>query len=122
MKSKFAMASSTAIIVVATALAGCTITPPTAEQHRQHHPESTASQGRMGMAGSKGMMMSDADMKSMCQMHEQMMRAKTPEERKAIMAEHMKSMSPEMRQRHMEMMQSHMQMMQDYMKNQPPGQ
>lgn len=78
--------------------------------------------GGMGMmGGGKGMMMSDADMKSMCEMHEQMMRAKTPDEQRAVMAEHMKKMPPEIRHRYMERMHSHMQMMQEYMKNQPPG-
>jgi hypothetical protein len=42
---------------------------------------------------------------AMCRdMHTQMMNAKTPQERQAMMAEHMKNMSPEMMQ-HCPMMQ-----------------
>lgn len=133
MKSTFAMAASTAILVAA-ALAGCTTMSSAQEDHIRHHPATDASQrgmgmaggmgmmgGGMGMGGGRGMMMPDADMKSMCEMHEQMMRANSPEEQNAIMAEHMKNMPPQMRQQYMGMMQSHMQMMQEYMKNQPPG-
>lgn len=39
------------------------------------------------------------DAKAMCEMHKGMMAGKTPQERQAMMDEHMKSMSPEMRQR-----------------------
>ncbi|QAU35955.1 hypothetical protein EKL02_03495 [Janthinobacterium sp. 17J80-10] len=73
--------------------------------------------GSMG----KGMMMSDAEMKSMCEMHEKMMGAKTPEERRSMMTEHMKTMSPETMKKHMEMMQSEMQMMKEHMGSQAPG-
>ncbi len=64
----------------------------------------------------KGMMMSDAQMTSMCDMHMKIMNAKTPEERKALMAEHLKSMPPEMKQYHLEMMQ----MMKEHMGSQMP--
>ena len=57
--------------------------------------------GMMGQGGAAGQM----DMKSMCEMHDRMKNARTPEERSAMMDERMKNMSPEMRQRHMEMMQ-----------------
>ena len=57
--------------------------------------------GMMGQGGAAGQM----DMKSMCEMHDRMMSARTPEERSAMMNERMKNMSPEMRQRYMEMMQ-----------------
>lgn len=56
------------------------------------------------------------DMQAMCDVHDKMMRAKTPEERQAIMDEYMKNMPPEMRQQHMQMMQQHMQMMQQQCK------
>lgn len=52
----------------------------------------------MGMGAGpmgRGMMMSDAEMKSMCDMHEKMMGAKTPEERRAMMTEHMGTQTPE---------------------------
>lgn len=39
------------------------------------------------------------DPQAMCEMHRNMMAGKTPQERQAMMDEHMKSMSPEMRQR-----------------------
>lgn len=63
-----------------------------------------ASQG--GSAGHAGHteMMGQMDMNSMCTMHHNMMAKKTPEERDAMMNEHMKSMSPEMRRKHMAMM------------------
>lgn len=49
------------------------------------------------------MPMSAMDMTAMCDMHKEMMGGKTPEQRQAMMAKHMKSMSPEMQQ-HMQMM------------------
>ena len=77
----------------------------------------------------------DMQMKSMQEMHEKMMAAKTPEERQTLMAEHMKamqggmammgqmkmpdakgsgkSMSPEMMGKRMDMMEMMMQMMMD---------
>ena len=44
------------------------------------------------MASHDHMAMMDAQMKSMREMHEKMMNAKTPDERNKMMAEHMKSM------------------------------
>lgn len=44
------------------------------------------------MAAPNHMAMMDAQMKSMREMHEKMMSAKTPDERNKMMAEHMKSM------------------------------
>jgi hypothetical protein len=64
---------------------------------------------------------SDREMANMCAMHEKMISAKTPEERQALMAEHMKSMPPEMMQRHMEMMQSQSPMMCGHGGNRAPG-
>lgn len=119
-------------IAAAGLLAGCTTAPamPMGGGHSMamHSPEQM---GRM-----------DAHMKSMQAMHEKMMAAKTPEERNAMMAAHMKSMkdgmammkempaqgmrgmpgmTAEMAARHqaidkrMEMMQSMMDMMMDRM-------
>lgn len=45
------------------------------------------------------------NMMAMCDTHRRMMGATTPEERKAMMDERMKNMSPEMMQKHMDMMQ-----------------
>ncbi len=114
-----------------------------ADDHQAHHPAGTASapatkampgQGRPDMARM------DAQMKAMHEMHSKMMAAKTPAERDALTAEHMKimqdgmtmmnGMSPggmggpgatkgDMAARHqamearMEMMQATMQMMMD---------
>jgi hypothetical protein len=100
------------MLAASAALSGCA---GLREQHEQHHPEaaSAASQGTMGRGGpgggQMGMMgsgeqMGGMDMKSMCEMHDRMMNAKTPEERNAMMNEHMKNMSPEMRERQIEMM------------------
>lgn len=73
------------------------------EQHDSHHPASAASEqvtqaspstpgiGK-GMGGMAPMQGGADQMKAMQQMHEQMMAAKTPDERNALMAEHMKLM------------------------------
>ena len=82
----------------------------------------------------------DAQMKAMHEMHQKMMAAKTPEQRKALMAEHMKlmqggmsmmsEMSPggakcdmgehqQQMEKRMQMMQSMMQMMMDRMSAAP---
>jgi hypothetical protein len=68
-------------------LAGCTALPSTdGEQdkdHLLHHPPAApASTG----------MKSDQQMAQMREMHQKMMAAKTPQERQALMAEHMKAM------------------------------
>lgn len=86
---------------------------------------STEQMGRMGSAspngqkgmmggdtnGQKGMMGSGAnsqmgmmDKKSMCEIHNKMMTARTPAERTAMMDDRMKNMSPEARQKHIETM------------------
>lgn len=54
-------------------------------------------QGAIGQTGT-------AEMQTMCSMYRNMAKARTPEERQAMMDEHMRQMSPEMQQRHMEMM------------------
>lgn len=58
--------------------------PPTpVDEHAAHHPEASASAPRAAM---------EPRMKAMQEMHQKMMNAKTPEERNALMAEHMKAM------------------------------
>jgi hypothetical protein len=110
MKSIFQRAGSLVFaLVAATALTGCAAMQ---DEHLQHHPAaaSATSPGGMGQGGPAGQMgmMSGADgqmdMKSMCEMHNKMMGSKTPEQQKAMMDDHMKSMSPEMKQHHMDMM------------------
>jgi hypothetical protein len=131
----------TVTIVAAAAtwgLAGCAQTPL---DHAAHHPDAAA----MPMAGPGGAMTHmDAHMKAMREMHDKMMRAKTPEERNALMAEHRKLMQEgmdmmggmggmqgkgpmagdmatrhQMMEKRMEMMQSMMQMMMDRMPQAP---
>lgn len=90
-------------------------------------------------AGAGRMAMMDDKMKNMRGMHEKVMRAKTPEERRALMQDHMKSMREgmgmmegmssmrcmeqseaqchEMMEKRMEMMQSMMQMMMEHLPN-----
>lgn len=124
MKAKFSYAMPAALVLAAITLTACVTDPAAQTRHRQHHPDAAVTQGKMGMGAGpmgKGMMMSDAEMKSICDMHEKMMGAKTPEERRSLMTEHMKTMSPETMKKHMEMMQSEMQMMQEHMRTQTPG-
>ena len=66
-------------------LAGCA-----ADMHSAHH-------------GNGPVPMSSMDMTAMCDMHKEMMSGKTPEQRQAMMAKHMKAMSADMQQ-HMRMM------------------
>ena len=114
-----------------------------ADDHQAHHPAGTASApAAKAMPGKTGpdMARMDAQMKAMHEMHDKMMAAKTPADRDALTAEHMKimqdgmtmmnGMSPggmggtgamkgDMTARHqtmearMEMMQATMQMMMD---------
>lgn len=97
MKSLFSLSMLTAAVLVTTTLTGCA-TGPVPQQ----------SQKPMG-----SMPMSSSDMMAMCQdMQTQTTNAKTRQERQAMMAEHMKNMSPEMKQ-HCQMM------MQDQQGSQP---
>lgn len=117
-----------------------------ASQHQGHHPSEPGSPAAKNIAPastadrpSQDMPGMDAQMKAMREMHEKMMAAKTPEQRKAMMAEHMKVMQSSMKmmgemsqsganamkcdmgehqqqmEKRMEMMQSMMQMMMDRM-------
>ena len=73
----------------------------TADEHKAHHPAGSASPASTQMkAAAKpagagqmaGMAKMDEHMKAMQAMHEKMLAAKTPEERQALMGEHMKLM------------------------------
>ncbi|WGG52355.1 hypothetical protein [Rugamonas sp. DEMB1] len=99
MKSAHRFAPSAALIATLLALAGCA-TPQ--DEHRGHHPQSAAPAGgaKTGAHGEMPMM----EMKRMCEMHANMMRGKTPEERQAMMAEHMKGDSAETMKKKMTMM------------------
>jgi hypothetical protein len=148
-------------ISIFSAVAAITMTTPAwaanDEQHDSHHPTSAASEqitqaspstpgiGK-GMGGMAPMQGGADQMKAMQQMHDQMMAAKTPEERNALMAEHMKLMQSGMNmmggmggmgagaangkpadmaarqgmlEQRMDMMQSMMQMMMDRMPSTP---
>jgi hypothetical protein len=119
------------------------------DQHKAHHPAGAASAAMPAPAtgkpaGMPDMTMMDQHMKAMQAMHEKMSSAKTPAEREALMAEHMKlmqegmsmmgGMAPgkapasaaacqQMMDKRMDMMQSMMQMMVDRMPMSPaaPG-
>jgi hypothetical protein len=81
-------------VFVAALLAGCA-----AIGGEPHRPTGTThGSGSMGAGG-------NMDMQAMCEMHTKMMAGKTPQERKAMMDERMKSMSAEERQRMEAMMQ-----------------
>lgn len=61
---------------------------------------SPGSMGNMGgMSGMTGTSGGQMDMQAMCDKHKGMMASKSPAEQQAMMADHMKSMSPEMRTR-----------------------
>ncbi|HEY4542072.1 MAG TPA: hypothetical protein VIG66_06855 [Noviherbaspirillum sp.] len=82
------------------ALSGCA----SHGMHRAHH------EGGQGMHGKK-------DMHAMCAQHGHMMGA-TPEQRRAMMEEHLKTMSPEMKQQHLQMMREQVQMLEQHMQSQ----
>jgi hypothetical protein len=139
---KLATSLAVALAVAITTAQSWAATP--AEQDA-HHPAGAAStntaktmpsNSKLAMAGM------DSQMKSMQEMHNKMMAAKTPEERNALMAEHMKTMQDgmtmmngmsssgmsgmsgmpkdmatrhQMMEKHMEMMEKHMEMMQSMM-------
>ncbi len=111
-------------------------------QQDAHHPAASASTSKvMPGKASSDMSAMNTQMKAMGDMHDKMMAAKTPEDRNALMAEHMKTMQDsmammtgmsagttgdakgmqksdmtthhQMMEKRMEMMQSMMQMMMD---------
>ncbi len=67
-------------------------------EHVQHHPTESAKKASKAAATKpksmvkESMAAMDSKMKVMREMHEKMMAAKTPEERKTLMADHMKAM------------------------------
>ena len=116
------------------------------KEHAAHHPEGASAPGAKATPpkpATAAPAQMDMQMKSMQEMHEKMMAAKTPEERQALMTEHMKSMqggmammsqmkapdakggsksmSPEMMGKRMDMMEMMMQMMMDREGMKPPA-
>jgi len=105
------------------------------KEHAAHHPEGASAPAAKATPKAAAPAQMDMQMKSMQEMHEKMMATKTPEERQALMTEHMKSMqggmammgqmkapdakgsgkpmSPEMMGKRMDMMEMMMQMMMD---------
>lgn len=129
-------------IALAVAITGAQAWAANHDKHDGHHPASAASAPAAKTPPGKAapaMARMDTQMKAMREMHDKMMAAKTPEERSALMAEHMKTMqdgmammkgmSPDgmagmqgdatarsqMMEKRMEMMESMMQMMMDRM-------
>ena len=82
-------------LVLAITVVSASAWAATDDQHQSHHPAdaatSTAAKAMPGKAG-PDMARMDTQMKAMQEMHDKMMAAKTPEERNALMAEHMKTM------------------------------
>jgi len=121
-------------VLAVASLVGCASMPGNApkepEEHAAHHPAGVAS-------GAPAPAQYDRQMKMMQEMHQKMAAAKTPEERAALMADHMKTMregmammgqmhggtmgggpgpmsaDPEPMKRRMDMMEMMMQMMMD---------
>lgn len=86
------------VLSIAIASASLGAFAQTAAEHTQHHPEEPAKKATKAVtpkAPSKSadsMAAMDNQMKTMREMHEKMMATKTPDERKALMADHMKAM------------------------------
>ena len=70
-----------AVAAIMLAGAGCATQKPSDEEHAAHHPQAGPPAAKVSQ-----------QMKTMEGMHQKMMAAKTPEERQALMAEHMKAM------------------------------
>lgn len=124
-------------LVLAIAIPGALTWAAQEDQHAGHHPAAAAAAPPSKAVPGKSaadMARMDNQTKSMAQMHDKMLAAKTPEERNALMAEHMKTMqegmsmmngmSPggmkgdmatrqQMTEKHMAMMGATMQMMMD---------
>ena len=85
------------------ALSGPAVLAAEKIDHAAHHagvamPSATSSAAAASeRAEQESMMKMDAQMKSMDEMHSKMMNAKSPEERKAMMADHMKTMQDSMK-------------------------
>lgn len=93
-----------AAVIGSATLAACAQTPQSTEaEHAQHHPQGAASApmaskpaaqppGAKPAMTPEQIVTMDKHMKAMEETHQKMMSAKTPEERQAAMAEHMKQM------------------------------
>jgi hypothetical protein len=88
--------ASTFAAVLAVALVACAQAPTVAgasPEHASHHPAAASTQGAAATpAQPDPMAMMDKHMQAMREMHDKMDRARTPEERQALMADHAKLM------------------------------
>ena len=135
------------VLAFAAAVLSAGVSAQSDKDHAAHHPAGPASAAAPAPQAPTPARM-DMQMKSMQEMHDKMMAAKTPEERQALMAEHMKTMqdgmammgqmrgggarpgagmgggmatSPQMMSRRMDMMETMMQMMMDREGASPAG-
>ena len=138
--------ATTLSIALAVAITGTQIWAATTAEHDSHHPVGAASapaaksMSRKSKLAIAGM---DSQMNSMQETHNKMMAAKTPDERNALMAEHIKTMQDgmtmmnrmssggmsgmpkdmaeryQMMEKHMEMMNAMVQMMLDRLPSVP---
>ena len=93
---KFAHSLSLALLI---STVGASAWAADADSHQAHHPAGTASApATKAMPGRTrpDMARMDSQMKAMHEMHDKMMAAKTPAERDALTAEHMKIMQDSM--------------------------
>lgn len=128
-------------LILGTALIAAPAFAADTQDHQAHHPDSSTAgktpaltKPATSATGTKQGM--EMQMKCMQEMHDKMMNAKTPEERKALMDEHMKTMQSSMSmmkemgaqkdkmgsqgmQMRMDMMEMMMQMMMDRMSAMP---
>jgi hypothetical protein len=98
MHAKFSSSTMFTTVFMLAALAGCIAGP--AERHKRHHPAAAHAQPPGALKDRK-----DSDKAAMCQMHREIMGARSGEERRAMMQERMKGMSTEMMHKHMAMLQ-----------------
>ena len=77
------LASVSVSTLLAATLGASAATPPKADEHAAHHPAAAASAPKPAM---------DNRVKAMREMRDKMASAKTPAERQALMADHMKAM------------------------------
>lgn len=92
--SRLAVCATTSFIFAAAWAAD----PVDPADHKAHHPESVSTPAKNALtlasttAAKESMKKMDEQMKMMRDMHEKMTNAKTPEERSALMSDHMKTM------------------------------
>jgi len=86
------------VLTLAIATASLSARAQTDAEHTQHHAAEPAKKTLKAPAAkssskpSEALVAMDVKIKAMREMHEKMMSAKTPEERKALMGDHMKAM------------------------------